>query len=344
MVQLKRWTKRLILFLVAIIFGYFIFILRSIFIPFVIAVVIAYLLNPIVSYFEKKGVPRVFGIVMVYFMILTVLMAGAAFLLPLFIAQLDELVEQLPFYANRIQRLVNYAHLHYSRVDMPQEIRDVLDGYIVRWQQGIISFIESMLNSTIKMFSQIVNFVLAPIIAFYFLNDMDEIKRFLYSFFSGGFKGKTASLFHQIDNVLSGFIRGQLVVCLIVGTLTTIGLLILKVRFALIIGIIAGVTNIIPYFGPILGAIPAIALALMESSALALKVLILFIVIQQVESSIISPNIMRHNIGLHQLTIILALLAGGKLFGVLGLVIAVPIAGIIKVLLLYIYREYLERK
>ncbi|HEX3032252.1 MAG TPA: AI-2E family transporter, partial [Bacillota bacterium] len=135
----------------------------------------------------------------------------------------------------------------------------------------------------------------------------------------------------DMDQVLRGFIRGHLLVCGLVGGLSALGLYLIGVPFALLLGIIAGILDIIPFFGPILGAVPALALALLQSWQATIYTLLLFVIIQQVEGNIITPKILGEAVGLHPLIIIFALLAGGHLWGVTGMIIALPLAAVIRV-------------
>jgi predicted PurR-regulated permease PerM len=137
----------------------------------------------------------------------------------------------------------------------------------------------------------------------------------------------------DIDQVIGEFIRGQLIVCTVIAVLTSIALYLMGVQFAIILGMIAGIVDVIPYFGPFIGMLPCIAVALLQSPKLALYTALAFIAIQQVESNIISPKIVGDRVGLHPVVIIFALLAGERLLGFIGLVLAVPAAAIIKVIL-----------
>ena len=145
-----------------------------------------------------------------------------------------------------------------------------------------------------------------------------------------------------MDNSLGSFIRGQLLISAIVGILIAVGLSIMGVDFALIIGLIAGIFNIVPYFGPIIGAVPAVVFALLKSPLTAVYVVLLFAVVNQVESSIISPNILGEHVGLHPVTVIFSIISGGYLFGILGVILAVPVTSIVKVTLRYVHNKLLQ--
>jgi predicted PurR-regulated permease PerM len=174
---------------------------------------------------------------------------------------------------------------------------------------------------------------MAPILAFYMLKDIERIKKSFWSLIPKSNRKEVKNLFKKIDEVLMGYLKGQLLVSFVVGVLSILGLYILKVRFFLIIGLFAGVMNLIPYLGAIFGAIPAIFIVSFKSLKAILAVLILFTIIQQLEGSLISPRIVGDKVGLHPIVIIFSLLAGGELLGIIGMILAVPIAGIIKVII-----------
>ncbi|MCD5410952.1 MAG: AI-2E family transporter, partial [Clostridiales bacterium] len=148
----------------------------------------------------------------------------------------------------------------------------------------------------------------------------------------------------DLDEVLGGFITGQLIVAAFIAILTTIALLVLGVRFAIIVGFIAGIANVIPYFESIIGIVPGVLFALLDSPTKPLWVLGIFIAIQQIESAILSPKIVGNKVGIHPIIVVLVLLIGGKLFGVVGLITAVPLAGTIKVFCKHLMKYIINSK
>ena len=185
------------------------------------------------------------------------------------------------------------------------------------------------------LFSGLFIYLLTPILAYYLLRDKAIICEKINGIFPCAYKQRIAYLCREIDRVLTKFIRGHLLLALIVGILMAIGLSIINVKFAILLGIFAGVLDLVPYFGPILGAIPAVAIALLDSKSKAIYVIIITVLIQQLESNYLSPKILGESVGLHPLAIIFVVLAGGHLFGFLGLVLAVPAAAIGKIIINY---------
>lgn len=343
MPRVHKWGK-ITLYILGIFFLlYLLYLLRSTFTPFLFALIITYILNPPVTYLQKKGIPRILAIALLYLLTFGLLIFAAFIVIPILIRELEAFAVRLPSYTAEIERILLKVQRGYTEAHLPEGIRGILDSHILKIQGFVIRLLGELMGSVLAVFSQLINIILSPIIAFYLLKDWETIKRKALELLPKGIKGKTAFIFREVDGVLSGFIRGQILVGIIVGTFSAIGLFLLNVNFALMLGILAGVTNIIPYFGAVLGATPAVVIAALQSPALALKVIALYIIIQQLESNIITPNIIGQKTGLHQLIIIFALLVGGKLFGIAGMIVAVPVTAILKVLILSLYRLRFEQ-
>ena len=312
-------------------------ILASIFAPFILAIVLAYILNPLIKMLRSKGIPRLWGVLLVYLTISIIIFVFSVTLVPRMTAEVKNLIEALPSYGNETFEYFYDMYLKYNKnvESLPEEfqaVKDLLRINISRFQEIIINVLSTITEGLLAAFSKIIGLVLIPILAFYFLKDAEEFKKSLILFIPSPWRKETLAIARDIDGVLGGFIRGQLIVATFVGLLTTVAMLALRVNFAVLIGIIAGIANVIPYFGPVIGIVPGVIFALMDSPIKALWVIIIFTIIQQIESGILSPKIVGESVGVHPLVVILALLVGGKFFGLVGLLIAVPVAGVIKVL------------
>lgn len=304
--------------------------------PFLFAIIIAYTLNPLVSYIEKKGIKRLWSVFIVYLAIAGVIFVFSVTLVPKITYEVKKLMESLPELGNYSYEYIYNKYVNYNNnIDnLPEEfqrVKDILKFNENRLEDFVIKAVSSVTNFMLSAFSKVVNMVLTLILAFYFLKDADSFKKMLILSIPKAIRKETLNIAKDIDKVLGGFIRGQLIVAGIVGLLTTISLLILKVEFAVIVGIIAGIANIIPYFGPIVGIIPAAIFASLGGLNKVLWVVGVFILIQQVESAVISPKIISDKVGVHPIVVILSLLIGGKFFGLLGMLLAVPVAAVIKV-------------
>ncbi|SCY58287.1 AI-2E family transporter [Alkaliphilus peptidifermentans] len=326
----------IIMLLILFIFQIRTFILQILY-PFILAIVLAYTLNPLVKYLNSKGIKRLWGVLIIYLTVSFIIFLITITLIPQMVNEVKKLLELLPRYGNETYDYLYNLFIRYNRnIDnLPREldgVKDLLHININRVQQIIFNVLTSVTDGVLNMFSKIVGLILIPILGFYFLKDAEEFKKALILLIPSRIRKEALIVVKDIDIVLGGFIRGQLIVAAIVGLLTTISLLILKVEFAVLVGLIAGLANIIPYFGPIIGIVPAVIFALLDNPMKAIWVVIIFTIIQQVESAILSPKIVGKSVGIHPIWVLLALLIGGRLYGLVGLLIAVPTAGIIKVL------------
>lgn len=315
------------------------YLVRDILTPFLLALVITYVFGPAVDFLSLRGLPRPFSILVIYALLALVLVTVVTLILPILVVELNKLGDALPGILLQIQETVRSAHGRISRIEVPEAVRGVIEDTIRRFQGALISAVGSAIDALLGVLSGLPILVLSPVLAFYMLKDLERLKRAVAQLVPESIRPETVSLAREIDQVLGGFVRGQLIVALIVGIMASIGLSLLGVRFSLLLGIFAGVGEFIPYFGPVIGAIPAVFFSLTSSVFLAFKVIVMFIFIQQIESSVISPRIVGSRVGLHPLAVVFALLAGGKLAGFWGLLVAVPLAGVIKVLLAHLLRR-----
>ncbi|MDI9476631.1 MAG: AI-2E family transporter [Natronincolaceae bacterium] len=308
--------------------------------PFIFAIILAYLLNPLVTYIETKGIKKLWAIFIVYFAIGLVTLVFSVTLFPRLTLEIKKLLNDLPQIGNNCYNYIYRIYERYNRSvqNLPDEFDGIKKAFqpdilnVDRVENFIIQGISTVTDFLLSMFSRIVNIILIPILAFYFLKDADKFRNMLVSTIPKPRRREAIDIANDVNGVLSGFIRGQLIVAVLVGILTTISLLILKVEFAVVIGMIAGLTDIIPYFGPIIGIIPAIVFASLGGTKKVLWVILVFVAIQQVMSGIVSPKIVGQNVGLHPIIIILSLIVAGKFFGIFGLLVAVPVVGIIRVI------------
>jgi predicted PurR-regulated permease PerM len=314
--------------------GAFLVRVRGILPPFVLAAVLAYILNPLVNHLVRHGFSRLGALVFVY---AVVIMAGGValgLLVPAMLVELGRLADFVPGYFASLQELAGNLQARYSRVQLPQPIRQAIDEAIGSAQRILLRFVAAAAQAVLGLFSALFSLALAPVLSFYLLKDLDRFRSGVRRLIPPTDRAGVWGLLSELSGVVSGFIRGQLTVAALVGLLVTGALALLGIRFAVLLGLVAGVAEIIPYFGPVIGAIPALAVAAAGSPLDLVKVAVAFIAIQQVESVIIAPRIIGDRVGLHPLGVIFALLAGFELYGVAGMIGAVPAAGMLRVLLL----------
>lgn len=302
--------------------------------PFIMSLVVAYLLNPLVDFMEKKGIRRNLAILIAFVGIIIILVL-------LFMSFIPRLANDISVLVNDIPNIfIEFDKLIEDIKNNPNYIIDVsrffdIDKELLKLSESFREVLTNLSSRLLQSTAKLLDIVMIPIITYYYLKDKNKFIRHLYHLIPVKFREETRKISADIDTVLGGFIRGQLIIALFVGLLTGIGCYVIGIPYSWTVGLVAGVTNIIPYFGPFLGGIMPVILGLMNKPILALWVVIWIIVVQQIESTFLSPKIMSHSVGLHPLTVIFSILLFGNIFGVIGMIIGVPLIGSIKVIMNY---------
>jgi len=331
-------NRKWILFILIVLIILFLYRVRAILSPFIFAALIAYIAFPLVKIFEKRQVPRTMAILLVYLIFGTVIGLIFSFLIPQLAKELDDILKTLPEQTEMLEDGLDlFKSLQHMTV--PKIIKDGFELLVNRIQILLEGLAGRLASFLVAMVSQIISLAVAPFLAFYLLRDMEKIKRRTFLSIPRAYRLTVYSLAKEMNDVLNGFIRGQLVNSTLVGLLIAAGLAIIGIKYALFIGILAGLFNIIPYFGPVIGFIPAFVLALAKSPMSVFWVLVTFVVANQIEANIIAPKFVGERVGLHPLAVIFAILAGGELMGISGMLVAVPVAGIVRILLNYVLRK-----
>lgn len=310
----------------------------------VLSSILAYLLNPIVDFFKKKNIPDLWSVIFVYIIIFLIIFIFSFVLIPKIIREFRNIGSILPDYLNKIYEYIDRVqNKYYSNFkNLPPQfdgIRDIFEENINNLESIIIKWIKKFVDITTNAFSKIFTLILVPIISFYFLKDKEFFKKKIYLTIPKAHRGEIVKLFKEMDKSISQFIRGRIIVGIFVGITTTIALFILNIDFAFSIGMLAGISDIIPYFGPVIGIIPAVFFALLEGPLKALWVIITFTTIQQIENNIITPKVVGESVGIHPVTVIISLILGGGFFGILGMILAIPVVAVVKILYSYIVEK-----
>lgn len=303
---------------------------RRAFIPFLLAMGIGYIISPLVRMAELRGAPRVAAIFTAYVLVAAVIGFSLAFVLPPLAMQLDEIVSLF----TRDPAVDGLAADWWRRLGFqPDGAASRLAAAAVDRAEIYISEVARAAGRGVSgLTSQLFSILLAPVIAFYLTRDVDDIRDRFASWLPPASRQRIMNVVADIDRALAGWVRGQVIVCTFVGVATGISLAVLGVRYALPIGFLSGVLEIIPYFGPVFAMIPAVLLAAQKSTLTAVIAAATFVTIQQVESVVVSPKIVGECVGLHPLVVIGALLVGGTLFGVVGILLAVPVTAVLLIL------------
>lgn len=319
---------------------YLIYNLSSVLQPFIFAGAIVYILRPSVDYFERAGLKRIMAIFLVYILVVLIITLILLFVIPIVITEAQLAVKLIPSYIEQGQNLFHYYQNEIARFSIPAGAMDTVNTVSTQLQKSIISFFSKLPQKMLNIFGGLFNILLAPVIAFYLLKDMKKIRSGTISLVPASKQEEFGVILGKIDTVLGGFIRGQMTVALIVGVLCAIGLSILRIDFALLIGIFAGFSNLIPYMGPIFGAIPAVFIAAVKFGfARTAAVVAMFAFVQLLDNILITPNVMRHHVGLPPVLVIFSLLTGGVLLGLLGMLLAIPTVAAGKAIIEYLLEK-----
>ena len=315
--------------------------LKWLFIYFSIALMLAYFFEPLYKYLINKKAPKILAIIIIIAIIIGLLILTIFFVIPSIINQLNILYSEIPKFIEKYQTIILSLKPQLSKFINPTDVATLIKESLYELQKNALGFSQEIIIYLSNIVSSIsFGIVIVPLILFYILRDILIFKENLYTFVSKKKKEEFKEVIEEIDHILSGFIRGRIIICIIVGALIGIGLYVLNLKFALIIGIVSGAFNFIPYLGPIIGVVLALIFALGKPWWILLIILGLFVLVNQIESVFLEPNILGKGLGLHPLTVILAILVCGQLLGILGVLVAVPLAAILKVLMIrYLIQE-----
>lgn len=309
-------------------YGAFFSFLWHVLAPFVIACFLAYLLYPIIEKIHSYGIPKGIAILLIYLLFF----GGGAYLsyrlYPVTMIQLRDFKEQLPQLLEMYESAI--FELYETTSFLPETVHDKIDQVITGIEQKLESLTGKLIGGITKIFDMIVFITVLPVIVFYFLKDYEKIKKYGLKYIPNKYQLMIKQIVRGIDVSLGNYIRGQLLVCLFVSVAAYLIFELLNMDYSLLLAIIMGLTNIIPYFGPIIGAVPVVAIALTISGKMVIFVLIAVFGIQLIEGNLISPYIVGKSIDIHPIAIIFVLLLGGKLAGVIGMILAVPLLTILR--------------
>jgi predicted PurR-regulated permease PerM len=297
-------------------------------IPFVIAGFITYLLHPIVEKLHEKGLSRGWAIILIYI----VFFGGTGFALykgiPAMIDQLKDLSESAPMFAEQYRGWIQTLQSHTR--EWPDGLQTKLNDEIDAFEKRLDSLLSAIVNVLVDFLNSAVILTIIPFIAFYMLKDFPLIKRSVWYMTPRSWRRKGTLFLRDVDKSLGSYIRGQLLVCIIIGCISALLFWIFHLKYPLLLGFIIGVTNVIPYFGPFIGAVPAVIIAATTSGKLVIITLVIVFGLQFLEGNILSPFIVGKSLQMHPLVIMFAITAGGEIGGMLGLILAVPVLVILK--------------
>jgi len=306
---------------------------------FGIAIALAFLLDPPVTALNRRGVPRLAGILIVYVAVIVgVILLGMLLLPPLF-EQLQRFLEELPSLASQLIAFEEAIVDWLASLPLPAPIRDALDTIIESGQQAVIGLLEAIVGPLLSLIARtagfIVGLVVIPVWLLYVLKDRERLPDGLLRLLPGGWRTDAGNGIALTTSVIGRWIRGQLLLGAVIFVATLIGLLVLALigftdfaDFAVLLALVAGILEFVPIIGPIIAAVPAILIGASISPAAALAAIALYTIIQQVENHLLVPKVMGDAVDLHPAVVILSLIVGASLFGLWGAILAAPVVAL----------------
>nr|WP_308315065.1 AI-2E family transporter [Bacillus sp. M6-12] len=321
---------------------------ETLFFPFLISGVLFYLLRPIVFFLHDRKVPKTLSILLIYLLVIGLGITAVLLVGPELQKQTKSLIDNSPKLIETMQTKTNELKESqwFSRFQENEYLTvDSINTRISEYFKSNVSDIGSKVSNAFGMLTSIITVIVTvPFIVFYLLKDGEGASSNVLKFLPYFQAEEAKKIVRDMDSALSSYIQGQAIVSFIVGVMMYIGYLIIGLDYSLILAFIAMLTNVIPFIGPFIAIVPALAIAFMTSPFMALKVVIVAVIVQQIDGNVSSPLIMGRKLDLHPLTIILLLLVAGNMAGLVGMIVAVPVYAVLKVIASHAYRLYLLRK
>ena len=313
--------------------------------PLLIAVAVVYLLNPLVSALERRGVPRVAGAGIVYVLFLCIVALVVSLLVPVVTRQVTQVIDHFPDYLADGQAAIRRLAARFGqepdfRLDAEQ-VREWLSAGENR--QAVTRYLTGLRSVTNSVISGLIIIVLGPVMAFYLLVDLPRLRRGAMALVPPARRNEIRGLMDRIGQAVGGFFRGQLLVALFVGVASSIGLWAIGLPFWLLVGMVAGVFNLVPLVGPFIGGGLAVIIALISGEPLkAVWAALVLLAVQQIDNHLISPNVMGRTVQLHPVVVMLALLVGASFAGLFGMLVIVPLVAVAKIIFLFMWSKYVD--
>ncbi|EGP9197536.1 AI-2E family transporter [Listeria monocytogenes] len=326
---------------IAFIFDPLMVILKTVAAPIILAGISYYLFNPIIDWLEKHKWKRGWAIALLYLVIIGLLILLFSFVIPAVKDQIVSLFKSFPGYWDQITQKFD----EFSRSSLFDQLKDKLNTNMSDIMKTLSTKGTSVINSAISSIGSIVGtvtevvlaIVTTPLVLFYLLKDGKKLPDFLLKMLPVNGRAHTRQVLGEANHQISSYIRGQIIVSLCIGILLFIGYLIIGLPYALTLAIIAACTSIVPYLGPAIAITPAIIIAIVTSPWLLIKLIIVWCVVQLLEGKFISPQVMGKTLKVHPITILFVILVAGYLFGVLGVIFAVPGYAVLKVIVTHVF-------
>lgn len=318
--------------------------IKTIVLPIILSGILYYLLNPLVDMLEKRNIKRGWSILILYLLIAGILTVVVLAVIPVLRTQIMSLIDNFPTYSEKVRQ--QFEELTGSQ--LYSQLQEAVNINSQEWWGTITQKATEILNSTwskvggfLGAFTEIVlSIITVPFVLFYMLKDGKKLPQKILSFLPTQSRSGILHVLQDINHQISSFIRGQIIVSVCIGILLYIGYMIIGLDYALILAIIASFTSVVPYLGPAIAITPALIVALVTSPVMLLKMVAVWTIVQLIEGKFISPQIMGKTLKIHPITIIFVILTAGNLFGVVGILLAVPGYAVLKVCVTHIFEWF----
>ncbi|WP_210122694.1 AI-2E family transporter [Staphylococcus sp. GDY8P196P] len=332
---------------VSYIFKPFIIVFNTIVAPIIVSIILYYLFNPLVNLMERYNISRLWGVIILFLVIIGVIALAINLLIPVIGAQFKSFGNNFPYYVDKVNKFIDSVTKYSLISNFYGQIQDQLDSLAKKLPSMVSDYFNGF-GSKVKNFAEAlvnVGVVIAttPFVLFFMLKDGHRFKEFSTNLMPPKFRKDFHDLLDKMSLQVGSYIQGQIIVSFCIGILLFIGYSIIGLDYSLILASIAAVTSVVPYIGPTIAISPAIIIALITSPIMLLKLVIVWTAVQFIEGHFISPNIMGKTLKIHPLIIIFILLSAGNLLGVVGVILGIPAYAILKVLVSHLYTMYKRR-
>lgn len=325
----------------------FVALVKTVFLPILLTGIVFYLLNPVVDLLEKRGVRRVYSILILYVLIIGIIALLITIVVPFIRGQVRSLLDNFPRYSEQVElqfeQIVGSGLLEQARETLsfnPADYIERMTGQLSRFVNNAWTSIGAVVGAVTEV---ILSILTVPLILFYLLKDGRRLPHYLLQFVPTSLRGETYNVMAEMNHQISSYIRGQIIVSFCIGMLLYVGYLVIGLDYSLVLAAFAACTSVVPYLGPVIAITPALIIAMVTSPFMLLKMIIVWTIVQLVEGKFISPQIMGKNLHIHPITILFVILTAGKLFGILGVILAVPGYAVMKVVFVHLFHWFKVR-
>ncbi|WP_077304297.1 AI-2E family transporter [Terribacillus halophilus] len=332
---------------VSFIFTPIVVIVKTVILPIILTGIVYYLTVPIVNYLEKKRVKRVYSIIALYLVIIGLLTILIVSVIPVLKEQTLSLINNSTEYFDQgvdmVQSITGSNIVNQLQKSGNFDLNQVLNELQTRGTSLLNNLFANLTSFVGAVTEVVIAIVTVPFILFYLLKDGKKLPAFILKLLPVRFRSQTFEVMSEMNHQISSYIRGQIIVSFVIGILLYIGYLIIGLEYAPVLAVVAAFTSVVPYLGPAIAITPAIIIAIVTSPFMLLKLVIVWTIVQLVEGKLITPQIMGRNIRVHPITIIFVILTAGNLFGVVGVILAVPGYAILKVIVTHTFHWFKKR-